>query len=406
LVTALGHSPVLIHLAAAALGAGLAAAVAASAWALAGPRAAVTGGLLTALAGAAPLLQGFMFNGELAAGAFSAAAVACALWHRKAGRAGLLVAAGALGAIAILMKQSGFDGLGTALVIAWLAARSWRRVRAAGWVCAGAALPLGAALLDAALTSWHDWWFAVLGYRLDTSAGTRGGLAGRWHNISNDLPHLWPDLLPLGALVLIGLVYVALRHSPLPLVWLVLAGAGFFGGVFFFPHYWMQLVGPACLLGALGLSLLPPRIAIALAVAACLPVLGWTARVTADSQNRRDQVAVPDPRLLANRQIAPWLRAHAQPGDQLYAFVSSADLYYSTGLHTDFRYLWQANLEAIPAAMGELRGYLAGTGRPDWVVIYQKPDLIDPSGTLGRELAAGYRQVAAVDGYAILHVER
>lgn len=408
LVTALGRSPVLIHLAAAACAAMLAIAVAAAAGAIAGHRAAILGGFLVALVGAAPRLQGFMFNGELAAGAFSAAAVACAFWYRRlrAGRPGsspldgywLMVAAGVFGGIAILMKQSGFDGLATALLIGWLAGR-WR---AAGWLAAGAALPIGAALLQAALTSWHDWWFAIVGYRLDTSAGSRGGLSGRWHNLTSGLPHLWPDLLPLGLLGVAGVAYLLGRREWLPLAWLALAGAGFFGGVFFFPHYWMQLVGPLCLLGALALAAVPARIAIALAVLACLPAVSWTVRVAAASPDHRDRIAVPDGRLLANRDIAPWLRAHARSGDQLYAFVSSADLYYTTGLHTDFRYLWQANLDAIPGSVTMLRNYLAGSDRPRWVVLYQQPAVIDPSGGIQRALDAGYQQAAFIDGYRIL----
>ncbi len=399
LVTSLGRSPALIHLAAAALAALLAIGVAAAAWAIEGRRAATIAAVLVTVVGAAPHLQGFMFNGELAAGGFSAAAVACALWYRRADRSGLLIAAGVFGAVAIGMKQSGFDGLATALVIGWLAGR----FRALGLVCLGAALPVGAAVLDAALNSWHDWWFAIVGYRLSTSAGSRGGVSGRWHNIVADLPRLWPDLLPLGCLAIAGLIYVLLRRTGVPLFWLAFALAGFSGGVFFFPHYWMQLVGPACLLGALALSRLPVRPAVALIVAACLPAVIWTARVSAASPDHRDRLAVPDGRLLANRDIAPWLRAHARPGDQLYAFVSSADLYYSTGLRTGFRYLWQANLEAIPGATSQLRSYLGAPGRPAWVVLYQQPEVIDPTGGLRHELVTGYQQVAVIDGYPILH---
>jgi 4-amino-4-deoxy-L-arabinose transferase-like glycosyltransferase len=397
-VTGLGRSPVLIHLAAIAAALLLTAGVAAAAGALAGRPAAIWAALLVAVVGAAPHLQGFMFNGELAAGSFSATAVALALWYRRSPRFWLLLVAGAAGAIALLMKQSGFDGLVTALVIGWLAGR-WRALLG---VLAGAGLPIGLALLQAALTSWQDWWFAVIGYRLHTSAGSRGGLSGRWHNIVADLPRLWPDLLPLGALGLIGLAYVVVRRQGLPLLWFAVAGIGFAGGVFFFPHYWMQLVGPLCLLGALGLSLLPGRAAVALVVLASLPATSWTIRATAASPDHRDRLAVPDGRLLANRDIAPWLRAQARPGDQLYAFVSSADLYYTTGLHTDFRYLWQANLEAIPNAVPELRDYLAGPDRPRWVVLYQQPAVIDPSGGIQRVLDQGYRLATTIDGYRIL----
>lgn len=426
LVTDLGRSRAWIHLAAIALAVLLLLAVASAGEALAGRRAAICGALLVAIAGAAPRLQGFMFNGELAAGAFSACAVACAAWYARRRAGWLLVLAGCCGAIALLMKQSGFDGLLAALACAYLVGR----IRAAGAVALGAAGPLGLTLLHAGLTGWRNWWFAVVGYRLQTSAGSRGGLAGRWHNLTAGLPRLWLDLLPLVVLGAAGLVLCLTpavravlpesrnRTAPtdrtaspdrppprwLAPLWLLLAFAGFFGGVFFFPHYWMQLVGPLCLLGALALAALPARSALCLLLVASLPGLFWTARASLTSADRRDRLAVPDPRLLANRDIAPWLRAHASPDDQLYAFVSSADLYYTTGLRTDFRYLWQANLEAIPAALGELRSYLAGADRPQWVVLYQQPAVIDPTGDIGRTLAADYRTATVIDGYSVLHV--
>jgi hypothetical protein len=399
LVTSLGTSRVYLHLAAIALAVLLLGAVAVCGRELGGTRAAVTGAVLVAVVGAAPRLQGFMFNGELAAGACSAWAVACALTYLRRRAFWLLPGAGACGGGALLMKQSGFDGLATALIIATVA---WR-VRGAASVLAGAAAPLGLAVLHAALNSWHDWWFAVVGYRLDTSAGSRGGLSGRWHNIAVSLPRLWPDLLALAVLAALGLGYCVARRSPFPLVWLTSALAGFLGGVFFFPHYWMQLVGPCCLLGALALSALRPRLAVAALVLACLPSLTWTARAITLDKDGRDRLAVPDQRLEANRAISPWLRAHAAPGDELYAFVSSADLYYTSGLPTRFRYLWQANLEAIPAAVGELRGYLAGPAHPQWVVLYARPDAVDPTGALGRILAAGYRRAAVIDGVPVLH---
>jgi 4-amino-4-deoxy-L-arabinose transferase-like glycosyltransferase len=397
-VTGLGSAPALIRLAAIALAVILLLGVAAAAGALAGRSAGLIAAFLVAVVGAAPHLQGFMFNGELAAGAFSAWAVACALLSRNRGDRWLLLA-GACGAVAVLMKQSGFDGLVTALVIALVL----DRIRAAALVLAGAVLPIGLALLHAALTSWQDWWFAVVGYRLQTSAGSRGGISGRWHNLTAGLPHLWPDLVPLGLLGAAGLIWCIAQRNWLPVCWLATATAGFAGGVFFFPHYWMQLVGPLCLLGALALAAIPRRAAVALTVLACLPACWWTVGAVAMSRDHRDRLAVPDGRLLANRDISPWLRSHAAPGDQLYAFVSSADLYYSTGLHTDFRYLWQANLEAIPSAVGTLRGYLAGPDRPQWVVLYAQPAAIDPSGAIAATLATEYVRVTVIDGYPILH---
>lgn len=398
-ITGLGRSKVLIHLAAIGLAGLLAVGVALAAGALAGRRAAISAAVLVAMAGAAPRLQGFMLNGELAAGAFAAVAVAAALWFRRTGRLGWLVVAGALAAIALLMKQSGFDGLVVGLAVALTA----RRISAVLAYLIGVIVPLGLAILQAALTSWSDWWFAVVGYRLHTSAGSRGGLVGRLHNITGDLSQLWPDLLPLGALALIGLAWCLRHREAMPVLWLTAALVGFGGGVFFFPHYWMQLVGPACLLGALALAAVPVRPAAALIVVACLPALAFTARVAVASPDHRDRLAVPDGRLLANRDIAPWLRAHSRPSEQIYAFVSSADLYYTSDRHTDFRYLWQANLDAIPGAVSQLAAYLNGPDKPTWVVLYAEPDIVDPSGRVLQVLATRYRLVTTIDGVRILH---
>lgn len=397
-ITSLGRSPVLIHLGAIGLALLLLAGVSLAAGAVAGRRAALIGAVLVAVVGAAPRLQGFMLNGELAAGAFAAPAVAAALWFRRTDRLALLVGAGTLGAVAVLMKQSGFDGAVVGLAVALLA----RSARAMLGYLAGLAVPLGLAALQAALTSWSDWWFAVVGYRLDTSAGSRGGLAGRWHNITADLPHLWPDLLPLAALGVLGLWWCARRRCGLPVLWLAAALVGFGGGVFFFPHYWMQLVGPACLLGALALAAVPSRLATGALALLCLPALLFTGRVATSGTDQRDRLAVPDGRLLANRDIAPWLRSHSAAREQIYAFVSSADLYYSTGRHTDFRYLWQANLDAIPGSVSQLARYLAGPNGPGWVVLYARPEVVDPSGRIEQILRTDYRLVTSIDGVRIL----
>ena len=399
LISGLDRAKLAVHLGAIAVALVLLIGVAAAAGALAGRRAAVIAAFLIAVLGAAPRLQGFMLNGELAAGAFSALAVAFALWFRRTDRLMLLAAAGATGALAVLMKQSGFDGLLVALAVAVLA----HRLSAVLAYIGGVIVPLGLALLQAALTSWSDWWFAIVGYRLHTSAGSRGGLSGRWHNITADLAHLWPELVPLAALAVLGLAWCVRNRSWVPLVWMGCSLVGFGGGVFFFPHYWIQLVGPACLLGAPALATLPRRITIALTIAACLPVVLFVGRMSISSSDQRDRLAVPDGRLLANRDIAPWLRAHAAPNDQLYAFVSSADLYYSTGLHTDFRYLWQANLDAIPGSVVLLGNYLAGSDHPSWVVLYAQPGRIDPSGRIGGTLSHNFHQVDVIDGVRILH---
>ena len=431
LVTALGRSRMWIHLAAIGLAVLLMFAVASAGWALAGRRAALLGAVLVAIAGAAPHLQGFMFNGELAAGAFSAWAVAGAAWYARRRAGWLLVLAGGCGAIALLMKQSGFDGLAVALVCAVVIGR----FRAVALVLLGAAGPLGLALLQAALTSWRDWWFAVVGYRLQTSAGSRGGLSGRWHNLTAGLPHLWPDLLPLGVLGLAGLAVCLIPRGS---KWLGTesrhpnrehpnrghpnhrhpnrthrAGWHRAGWCWRLPGSsagcssfrttgcswsarsacWVRWRWRCCRRGRRSACWCLP------ACPACSgpPAPAWPRRTGGIGWRCRTRGCWPTGR------SRPGCASTPRRADQLYAFVSSADLYYTTGLHTDFRYLWQANLEAIPSALGELRSYLAGADRPQWVVLYQQPAAIDPSGALAETLAGDYRPVTVIEGYTILH---
>jgi hypothetical protein len=52
--------------------------------------------------------------------------------------------------------------------------------------------------------------------------------------------------------------------------------------------------------------------------------------------------------------------------------------------------------------VGQLRDYLAGPDRPRWLVLYQQPDVIDPSGGIQRVLDQDYRLATTIDGYRIL----
>ncbi len=400
--------PGAIRVAAMVAGIAVTVGVAGAAWALRGRGAAVLAAGLSAAVLVAPRLQGFLLNGELLAAAFAAPAVALALaWRARDGDSGgdrggwwLLSAAGAVGGAAVLMKQSGFDGLAVVAVVA--ATARGRRGRALLAAAAGAALPLGAALLAAALTSWSQWWFAVVGYRLEAD-GT-GSLLTRATRLGGSLLTDGPWLLPLAAVAAWGAVVCWRRREGVPLVWLGAAAVGLLGGQFFFPHYYVQLLPPLVLLATLGVLALSPvraRWAVGVVVVPSLLTVLVVALLTPDL---RDRFAMPNDRLLANRQIAPWLRAHAAPGDSVYAFVSSADLYYLSGRGTDFRYLWRANIEAIPGEVDQLRAWLASPDAPRWVVVYQQPDDVDPSGRIAQVLAARYQQVARIDGMPVLRL--
>ena len=98
-------------------------------WMLDSPATGIGAAAIFVVAGEAPRLEGFTMEGELAAAVPATAAVVCAVRWRLVRRNRWLLAAGFLGALAILMKQSGFDGLAVALIVA-LAAAGPLRARA------------------------------------------------------------------------------------------------------------------------------------------------------------------------------------------------------------------------------------------------------------------------------------
>src|SRR5205823_1892012 len=93
----------------------------------------------------APHIQGFTFNGELAAALPATGAVAAALAWRRSRTSIWIVVAGLAGGTVLLMKESGFDGLLVAsAVVGSVSLRRWRNI---GMLAAGAAVPLGASAI-------------------------------------------------------------------------------------------------------------------------------------------------------------------------------------------------------------------------------------------------------------------
>jgi 4-amino-4-deoxy-L-arabinose transferase-like glycosyltransferase len=126
----------------------------------------ILAGALYAFVGVGPRIEGYTFNGELAAAVPSTAAVAAALVGARRHTWGWFALAGALGGTAILMKQSGFDGLVVVLVVA--AATGRRSIVAA---VSAAALPLGASALAGWLAGWHFYWFDLVASHVGVASG-------------------------------------------------------------------------------------------------------------------------------------------------------------------------------------------------------------------------------------------
>lgn len=111
---------------------------------------------------------------------------------------------------------------------------------------------------------------------------------------------------------------------------------------------------------------------------------------------------IDDRRLLVNGQLAGWLRARTAPTDTVFAFTASADLYLLADRPTGFPYLWNSAFQAIPSAEPRLADWLDGASGPSWVVLYDPPSSLDPSGRLQGILDHRYRPAAVVDGVPVL----
>ncbi|MBV9214132.1 MAG: hypothetical protein JOZ25_10870, partial [Actinobacteria bacterium] len=216
-----------------------------------------------AVAGVAPRIEGFTMEGELAAAVPAAAAVACAVrWRGGDGDTGRpvrgdrwLAAAGAFGAVAMLMKQSGFDGLAVAVLVAVAAAGPLRtRARRGGLVVCGALIPFAAAAVHGISLGWRDYWFGIYGWRAQQDLGR--SLGGRISELVHALPQIAPDVWGMALVAAAGVVVCLSRRRALWIapVWLGVCVVALNAGGLYLPHYFIQLLAPLALLAALGAS--------------------------------------------------------------------------------------------------------------------------------------------------------
>ena len=369
---------------------------------------AAAAGLLVTTVGSSPFLEAFTLSGELIASvpaAFSLLAFVEWLRRRSRDRSDVgvhlhhmpwLVAAGLLTGCAVMVRQSGFDaGLAIVAYLLWRERR--RGLAAAGLFVVTAALPIVAGAATAA--DLGDWWFAVVGYRRHDSLLT-GSLGNHLHLFWLSAPAAFKGL---GLLVL--LAALGWRGSPLLVrFWLGAAAIGVLGGGAFHPHYYLQLVPPLSVLGALGLRRLVEGrhvVPAAVAAAGAVATLVVTAPLWFDSPRAQARTIWPhDPHLLHDAAVARYVRAHTRARDRIYVVWAAADLYYLADRDPSFRYLWKRNVETIPGALAKARRMLAAK-RPVLVVTAQHPRSVDRSGRTAAILRRDYRLVARVEGLPV-----
>lgn len=365
------------------------------------PWAALVGGLL-----ASSLAIGAVFTpGELIAVVPSAASVLMLVWaiNRGAGAIWQWIAAGALAATALLVKQSFGDALAAGLValvaVAVFEHASWRTklVRAAAYLGGAGAVVLALLIwMRASGTPPHALWYSIFGYRIDSARHLAG-------------PQYWRRLGRLGGPVLdsglaaalaFGVVGIALLWKRPVLcaalaAWLVAGVLGVLGGGSFWNHYLIELVpvatvGTAVLFsrhrlpGILGLCVI--------VVPAALYMVGPIHQDRADHYQR------------AARIVGRYVRSRALPGQTDYVLYSRPDVLYYAGLQNPYPYNWGLMVRAAPHAVARLRSLLASRERPTWIVMWQSADSVglDRSGLTARLLARHYRHDATVCGHRIL----
>jgi 4-amino-4-deoxy-L-arabinose transferase-like glycosyltransferase len=400
-------------------GAGLAAVVALLVARVAGHRTGLVAGLLVALLSVGPRIEGFAANGELLAALPAAAAILCfAVWLDRR-RDGLLLAAGALAAFALLVKQSGYDGGGA--IVVWLVLAAWRgwlprrvALRAIGLVALGAAVPIALSVAHGVATGFDRYWFSVAGYRLSVESVATGSFANRMHLLWDAFASSWPCVTPLIVLAPFGIAEAwRSRRGALLVAWGAFSITGFLLGGLFHPHYFVGLIAPFCALAALGLQRLARdrsvRVATATAVVLlAVPAIAAWPVISASSPSEVSWRTSHDGRILTDKTVGAWLRARTRPGQTVYAMYAEASIYFAADRPPAFKYLWFLGEQRIPHALRDLRNVLAGPHAPRYIVVYQPPRSMPGAVVAGipAVLRSRYRDVTRVDGHDVLELKR
>jgi hypothetical protein len=393
-----GGSATAIHLAAAAVGALVVAAVMALTYQSAGRIPAIAAGLLLATVGASPYIESFTLSGELLASLPAVLGLLVFVLYLSDGRARWLVACGLLTGCAVLLKQSGFDG-GLAAVAYLLIYRRRAGIVPAAIIVGCAALPVAVAAISA--PSFSDWWYAMVTYRGQGDSIANGTISGRFADFRASVPALVHAFAPLVVLAALGMR----RAHPVLRLWLLAAAIGVIGGGNFHNHYYVQLAAPLAVLAGIGVARAWEERAWvfgAAAVGLVLWSLGSTVPLWFDSPSQQAAEVFPDdPHLQRDGGVIDYVRAHTAPGTHILVVWSAANVYYLSNRPPAIPYMWYRNIQVIPGALGEVHAALASPHRPALVIEEDNPDSLDSSGETSRLLAEHYRRVATVNGVPI-----
>jgi hypothetical protein len=310
-----------------------------------------------------------------------------------------------------LVKQNVLDGVVGCLAVVLARPGRWRSL---ALLVAGAMIPVVLTITAAALSGWHVWWAAIVGFQTQVSATTN--LVVRTAAVLTNLWQVAPDLLGLGLVAFIaGVVGLASRRHLLPLVAFAAAAvAGCLVGVAAHPHYWVQAVAPLSVLTSVALVLVTREqaagpswtrvgvLALGVAVVLAVPVLSQARLLSMTPDQRSADLLHGDSKRMTDGDIAAWLRSHSKPTDNVYVFAAAADVYTLANRHTTYPYLWLAPVMKTNDGRRLLIEMLTGASRPEYVVVYENPQWVDPTGRVQRALDSGYVGAATVDDISIL----
>lgn len=283
-------------------------------------------GLAFAVLSASPFVGGYAINAEMLM-VLPATAAVLAMSHGRFGLAGGLVGC------AVLLKPSALPLVALAPLFTRRPGLLTRFVAAGAGVGAAA---LAHGVLTVGLTAYLD---AIAGSRV-TFRALYGWPA--WFAILTSSP-AW-----LGG-ALAGVV--ALRAAPAIAAWLALAAVGVVMGGAYFPHYFVQLLPPLCVL--VGVAMARCR-KVVLWRAVAVIALAWTLMLHTWALRHPDAFFYSWWPMRAE-PLAEVLRRHTAPDDTVYLAHNAPDVLYLSGRRSVTRHIYRFNLATIPGAFDEVR---------------------------------------------------
>jgi 4-amino-4-deoxy-L-arabinose transferase-like glycosyltransferase len=380
-------------------------AVFAFARAYAGRRAAILALLIFSVLSASPAIEGFTANAEV----FMALPCAIAAWlllraQQTGWRWQHLVLAGVLTSFATLLKPSGIVMLPVAGAFILLVGNGGVRafISRVSWVVLGIAAGVAPALIHGYMVGWDNFVFASVTYRIDYQSSATVS----WHQHVQSIIGLTFRVLPILAACVLTLllrrrlsvhrprlhligggsqlaiaagpvtrVRMAARRYPVELLlwmWMAACVVGIaMGGDWWF-HYLIQIAAPFCIWLAPVLLEVGDRLRgiarTAFIVVICAVLLYPFAEAARGSTYEITAHLYPNQKYESQGQVADYIKEHADPDAPILVAFDSAALYYLSDHPAAYRYMYEAEMRAIPHAEQDLINLVTGDNRPQYVI--------------------------------------